>query len=95
MRNMNAIVSTVDSPTVFSDSLAWSAAPTFTSQAMSSRTNVASNPGIGSGSSTSQTLRKMMKYMIPRKPANIDAMMPMNASCIVSTFVRSRPPETM
>ena len=52
---------------------------------MSSILRVASNPGMGSGSSTNQTRLNMMKYITPRKPANIDAMMPMNASWKVST----------
>ena len=83
--NMNAMVATVHTPTVFKESLAASAAPVLTSEAMSSIFKVASKPGIGNGSSTSQTLLKIMKYITPRKPANIDAIMPMNANCRVST----------
>ncbi len=85
MRNMNPIVRTVHNPTVLRDSLAASAAPLLTSDEISSILRVASNPGIGNGSSTSQTRLKMMKYITPRKPANIEAMIPMNASCNVST----------
>ena len=85
MRNMKPIVRTVHSPTVLSESRAASAAPLFTSEAMSSIFRVASNPGIGSGSSTNHTRLKMMKYMTPRNPANIEAMMPMKASWNVST----------
>ena len=46
---------------------------------MSSILRVASKPGKGSGSSTNHTRLKMMKYITPRKPANIDATMPMKA----------------
>ena len=85
MRNMKPMVRTVDRPTTFRDSRAASADPLLTSEAMSSIFKVASNPGIGSGSSTSQTRLKMMKYITPRKPANIEAMMPMKASWKVAT----------
>ena len=78
------MVRTVQIPTVFSDSRAASAEPVLTSDAMSSIFRVASNPGIGRGSSTSQTRLKMMKYITPRKPANIEAMMPMKARLRVS-----------
>ena len=81
---MNTIVITVHNPTLFNDSRAESAAPALTSVAMSNNFRVASNPGIGKGSSTNQTLRKIMKYITPRKPANIDAIIPMNANCITS-----------
>ncbi len=80
MTNMKPMVKTVHMPTVLRDSLAVSAAPALTSDAMSSIFSVASKPGIGSGSSTSHTLLNMMKYITPRNPANIDAMIPMNAS---------------
>ena len=64
---------------VFNESRACSTAPVLTSEAISSIFSVASKPGRGSGSSTNQTLRKIMKYITPRKPANILATMPINA----------------
>ena len=79
------MVRTVQIPTVFRESLAASAEPELTSEDMSSIFRVASKPGIGSGSSTSQTLLKMMKYITPRNPANMEAMIPMNARLSVST----------
>ena len=91
---MNAIVATVHTPTVFKESRAASAAPVLTSEAMSSIFNVASKPGIGRGSSTSQTLLKIMKYITPRKPANMDAIIPMKASCSVSTEDIRKPSPT-
>ena len=78
------MVIAVQTPIVFSDSLACSTAPVETSLAMSSILRVASNPGKGRGSSTSHTRLKMMKYITPRKPANIDATIPTNAKRIVS-----------
>ena len=75
----------VHNPTVFNESRAVSAAPLLTSDAISNIFNVASKPGIGRGSSTSQTRLKMMKYITPKNPANIDAIIPMKASCKVST----------
>ncbi len=74
------MVITVETPTVFSESFACSAAPLETSQAISNKTNVASKPGIGSGSSTNQTRLKIMKYITPKNPANIEAIIPMNAN---------------
>ena len=64
---------------VFNESRACSTAPVLTSEAISSILRVASKPGRGSGSSTNQTLRKIMKYITPRNPANILATMPINA----------------
>ena len=95
MTNMKPIVMTVQRPTVLSESLAASAEPVLTSEAMSSIFSVASKPGIGRGSSTSQTLRKMMKYITPRKPANIDATIPMKARFSVSTEERRCPSPTL
>ena len=79
------MVITVHEPTVLSESRAASAAPELTSEAISNIFSVASNPGIGKGSSTNQTLRNIMKYITPRNPANIEAIIPMNANCRVST----------
>ena len=92
---MNPMVRSVHMPTVLRESLAASAAPVLTSEAMSSIFRVASKPGIGSGSSTSHTLLKIMKYMTPKKPANIDAIMPMKASCTVSTDEIRKPSPTL
>ena len=78
------MVIAVQTPIVFRDSLACSTAPVLTSLAISSIFSVASNPGKGSGSSTNQTRLKIMKYITPKKPANIDATIPTNASRIVS-----------
>ena len=58
--------------------------PELTSEEISSIFRVASNPGIGRGSSTSQMRLKMIKYITPRKPANMEAMIPMNARFRVS-----------
>ena len=85
MTNIKPMVRTVQTPTVRSDSRAASADPELTSEEMSSIFSVASKPGIGRGSSTSQTRRKMMKYITPRKPANIEAIIPTNARFRVST----------
>ena len=79
MRKRPIIVAPVQTPMVLRESRACLTAPVLTSEAMSSILRVASNPGKGSGSSTSQTRLKMMKYITPRKPANIDATMPMKA----------------
>ena len=73
------MVIAVQIPIVCNDSLACSTAPVFTSEAISSIFKVASKPGSGSGSSTNQTLRKIMKYITPRNPANILATIPMKA----------------
>ena len=80
IRNIPIIVIPVHTPMVFSDSRACSTAPVLTSEAMSNIFSVASKPGRGSGSSTSQTLLKMMKYITPRNPANIEATIAINAS---------------
>ena len=80
MRNIPIIVIPVQKPIVFNDSRACSTAPVFTSEAISSIFRVASKPGKGRGSSTSHTRLKIMKYMTPRKPANIEATMAINAS---------------
>ena len=80
MRNIPIIVRPVHKPIVFNDSRACSTAPVFTSEAMSSILSVASNPGNGRGSSTSHTRLKIMKYMTPRKPANIEATIAIKAS---------------
>ena len=88
MTNISPIVSTVHTPTVLSESRAASAEPLLTSEDISSIFRVASKPGMGRGSSTSQTRLKIMKYMTPRNPANIDAMIPMNARLRVSTELR-------
>ena len=74
------MVSAVHTPMVLSESRACSTAPVLTSEEMSNILSVASKPGSGSGSSTSHTRRKMMKYITPRNPANIDATIPMKAS---------------
>ena len=79
IRNNPTIVITVQTPMVFSESRACSTAPVLTSEEMSSILSVASKPGRGNGSSTSQTLLKMMKYITPRNPANMEATMPMKA----------------
>ena len=70
----------VHKPIVFNDSRACSTAPVLTSEAMSSIFRVASKPGKGNGSSTNQTRLKIMKYITPRKPANIEATMAMKAN---------------
>ena len=77
--NNPTIVKTVHTPIVFRESLACSTAPVLTSLAISNIFNVASNPGNGRGSSTNQTLLKIMKYIIPRKPANMLATIPIKA----------------
>ena len=94
MTNMKPIVKTVHNPTVCRLSLAASAAPVLTSAAMSSIFSVASNPGIGNGSSTNQTRRKMMKYITPKNPANILATIPMNANWKTSIPERRGAPLT-
>ena len=81
----------VHHPIVFSEARACSTAPVFTSEAMSSIFSVASKPGNGKGSSTNQTRLKMMKYMIPRNPANILATIPTKAKLNVSALVISGP----
>ena len=95
MTNMMPIVRTVHTPTVRRESRAASAEPVLTSEDMSSILRVASNPGMGSGSSTSHTRLNMMKYITPRKPANIEAMMPTNARFRVSTELRRCPSPTL
>ena len=80
IRNIPIIVIPVQKPIVFNDSRACSTAPVFTSDAISSILRVASKPGNGSGSSTSHTRLKIMKYITPRKPANMEATMAMNAN---------------
>ena len=90
-KNNAPMVMVVHHPMVFSESRACSTAPVLTSEAMSSILSVASKPGSGSGSSTNQTLRKMMKYMIPRKPANILATMPTKARLNVSALLMRGP----
>ena len=79
IRNKPIIVKPVQAPIVFKESLACLTAPVFTSLEISSILRVASKPGNGSGSSTSQTLRNMIKYITPRKPANMLATMPTKA----------------
>ena len=86
-KNKAPMVMVVHQPIVFKDARACSTAPVFTSDAISSILSVASKPGNGSGSSTSQTRRKMMKYMIPKKPANILATIPTNARLNVSALL--------
>ncbi len=78
-RNNPIIVIPVQTPIFFKESLACSTAPVLTSEAISNIFKVASNPGRGSGSSTSQTRLKMMKYITPRNPANILATIPIKA----------------
>ena len=90
-RNNPTMVKPVHTPMVFNDSRACSTAPVLTSEAMSSILSVASKPGSGSGSSTSQTLLKIMKYMMPRNPANILATIPTNAKLKVSALLISGP----
>ena len=82
--NNATIVILVQTPIVFSDSLACSTAPVLTSLAISNILRVASKPGSGRGSSTNQTLLNIMKYITPKNPANIDATIPTNANLIVS-----------
>ncbi len=77
--NNPTIVIIVQTPIVFREALACSTAPVLTSLAISNIFNVASKPGRGRGSSTNQTLLKIMKYIIPRNPANILATIPINA----------------
>ena len=79
MRNKPTMVTTVQTPMVFKESRACSTAPVLTSEEMSNIFSVASKPGRGSGSSTSHTLRKMMKYITPKNPANMEATIPMKA----------------
>ena len=79
----------VHNPMVFKDSRACSTAPELTSLAMSSIFRVASKPGNGSGSSTNHTRLKIMKYITPRNPANIDATIPTKASLSVSPEPRT------
>ena len=81
------MVRTVQIPMVLSESRACSTAPVLTSEEMSNIFSVASKPGRGSGSSTSHTRLKMMKYITPRNPANMDATMPMKASVNAFTVV--------
>ena len=88
MINKATIVRPVHTPIVFNESLAWSTAPVLTSEAISNIFRVASKPGSGSGSSTSQTRLNMMKYITPRKPANIDATIPIKASLPSNSGVR-------
>ena len=88
MMNKATMVRPVQTPIVFRESLAWSTAPVLTSEAISSIFKVASKPGKGRGSSTSQTLLKIMKYITPRKPANIDATIPIKASLPSNSGVR-------
>ena len=84
MMNNAPIVITVHTPIVRNESLACSTAPVLTSLAMSSIFRVASKPGSGRGSSTNQTRLKMMKYITPKNPANIEATIPTKASRKVS-----------
>ena len=80
IKNIPIMVIPVHNPMVFSDSRACSTAPVLTSEAISSIFSVASKPGNGNGSSTNQTRLKMMKYITPKNPANMDATIAMNAS---------------
>ena len=78
------MVNPVQIPMVFSDSRACSTAPVLTSEAMSSIFKVASKPGNGRGSSTNQTRLKIIKYITPKKPANILATIPIKARLTAS-----------
>ena len=87
--NSATMVIAVHTPIVFRESLACSTAPELTSLAMSSIFRVASKPGNGRGSSTNHTRLKMMKYITPKNPANIDATIPTNANLRVSPEPRT------
>ena len=78
------MVNPVQIPMVFSDSRACSTAPVLTSDAMSNIFKVASKPGNGRGSSTNQTRLKIIKYITPKKPANILATIPIKARLTAS-----------
>ena len=79
IRNKPIMVTPVQNPIFFRESRACSTAPVLTSEAISNIFKVASKPGNGRGSSTSQTRLKIMKYITPKKPANILATIPINA----------------